>query len=204
MRRYRTLSPGRRARLPWWLGAAAVTAAAVLAGCAGPRGTHRVTYETFQSEDRHARHFDASDGQACEAARRALLSQGYLVGTAKNDFVNGRKNFQPERETHIEIDLRVICAREGDGGETATVFVTALQDRYALKKNSTAASVGVSALGTLSLPFSSSDDSLVKVASETITDAAFYERFFALIDRYLDRAAPPVPAASAPAGAPDA
>lgn len=171
----------------------------LLAGCATQQKARNITYETFQSDDTHARHYDATDAQACEAARRALLSQGYLVGQAKNDFVNGRKNFQPERETHVEIDLRVVCAPEGDTGGTAVVFVSALQDRYALKKSSTSASLGVGAIGSLSLPFSASDDSMVKVASQTIADAAFYERFFALIDRYLDRTGPPPAAASAAA-----
>ena len=39
-------------------------------------------------------------------------------------------------------------------------------------------------LGSLSLPVSASNDAMVKVASETITDPKFYDRFFALIDRY--------------------
>lgn len=179
--------------------ATVLAAGLLLAGCATQQKARNITYETFQSDDTHARHYDATDAQACEAARRALLSQGYLVGQAKNDFVNGRKNFQPERETHVEIDLRVVCAPEGDTGGTAVVFVSALQDRYALKKSSTSASLGVGAIGSLSLPFSASDDSMVKVASQTIADAAFYERFFALIDRYLDRTGPPPAAASAAA-----
>ena len=181
--------------------AALLATGLVLTGCAVPHRAHTTTYETFQSDDTHARHYDASGAQACEAARRALLSQGYLVGQAKNDYVNGRKNFQPERETHVEIDLRVTCAPEGDDGSTAVVFVTALQDRYALKKSSTSASLGVGALGSLSLPFSSSDDSMVKVASQTIGDATFYERFFALIDRYLERTGPPPPDTGASASA---
>jgi hypothetical protein len=45
--------------------------------------------------------------------------------------------------------------------------------------------VGVGAIGSLSLPFTSSDDSLVKVASETITSAPFYDRFYKLLQRYL-------------------
>lgn len=183
--------------------AAALLAVALLAsGCAATQKQRHTTYETFQSDDTHARRFDVSDAQACEAARRALLSQGYLVGQAKNDFVNGRKNFQPERETHVEIDLRVVCAPEGGDNTTAVVFVSALQDRYTLKKSSTSASLGVGAIGSLSLPFSASDDSMVKVASQTIADAVFYERFFALIDRYIDRTGP-TPATAASAAAAD-
>ena len=37
----------------------------------------------------------------------------------------------------------------------------------------------------LSLPFSSSSDSMVRVGSETITTDAFYDRFFELVRRYL-------------------
>jgi hypothetical protein len=44
----------------------------------------------------------------------------------------------------------------------------------------------VGAIGSLSLPFSGSDDAMVKVASETLTDERFYDRFFALLDRFLE------------------
>ena len=47
------------------------------------------------------------------------------------------------------------------------------------------ASVGVSALGSLSLPIGSSDDSLVKVASATLQDPNFYKRFFSVLERFL-------------------
>jgi hypothetical protein len=172
------------------LSLALVLSTALLAGCATPKAPPVSRYENFDSSSTHARPYDATEAQACEAARRALLSQGYMVGTAKNDFVSGRKSFQPEREMHVEIDLRIVCAREGDEGKTAIVFVSAVEDRYALKKNSTSASLGVGVLGSVSVPFSSSDDSLVKVASETIAQQAFYERFFTLIDRYLEKAVP--------------
>ena len=47
------------------------------------------------------------------------------------------------------------------------------------------ASVGVGAIGSVSLPFSASSESLVKVGSETISKDAFYESFFDLVKRYL-------------------
>jgi len=80
--------------------------------------------------------------------------------------------------------------------------VSALQDRYALKKGSTAASVGVGAIGSLSLPFTSGDDSLVKVASETVTSASFYDRFFKLVASYLVVEAEPVTPPAPPLGLP--
>jgi len=89
-----------------------------------------------------------------------------------------------------------------------------VQDRYALKKSPTSASVGVGALGSVSLPFGSNDDSLVKVASSTVQDAQFYRRFFDRLQQYLPvvPATPPsapveptpaAPPAAAPAPVPE-
>ena len=128
--------------------------------------------------------YAATEAQTCEAARRALLSQGYLVTAATADLVTGRKRFQPEAEVHVEFEFRVVCAHEGSSDRSTIAFASALQDRYSLKKSNSSASVGVGVLGSLSLPFAASDEALVKVASETITDPKFYDRFFALIDRY--------------------
>ena len=158
--------------------------ALLLSACAAPK------LATFQREDfehgeTYSRSFDASEVQTCEAARRALLSQGYVVNSANADAVNARKSFQPEADSHVEIEFRVTCAPEVKGAGKTLVFVSALQDRYALKKSNSSASVGVGVLGSVSLPFNGSDDSLVKVASETITAAAFYDRYFRLVTRYL-------------------
>ncbi|MGJ7486120.1 DUF2242 domain-containing protein [Variovorax sp. LT2P21] len=160
----------------------------VLAGCAGT--SKRVVYdpEEFDSTTTHARGYAATEAQTCEAARRALLSQGYLITAANPDLVTGRKNFQPASEVHVEVEFRVVCARDqsaAKGQRKSIAFVTALQDRYGIKKTNNAASVGVGVIGSLSLPFSSSDDAMVKVASETLTDERFYDRFYALLDRYL-------------------
>jgi hypothetical protein len=178
---------------------------AALAGCG--TSTRRVSYdpEEFDSTTTHARSYAATEAQTCEAARRALLSQGYLISAANSDLVTGRKSFQPAAEVHVEVEFRVVCAHEGaaaggsgpagaagKGGTAprAIAFVTALQDRYGIKKVNNSATVGVGALGSLSLPFSSSDEAMVKVASETLTDERFYERFFALLDRFLARGMP--------------
>jgi len=161
----------------------------VLAGC-GSSGTRRVSYETeeFDSTTTHTRTYAATEAQTCEAARRALLSQGYMISAANPDLVTGRKSFQPAFEVHVEVEFRVVCAREGGkGAKRSTVaFATALQDRYGIKKVNNSASVGVGAFGSLSLPFAGSDDAMVKVASETLTDERFYDRFFTLLDRFLE------------------
>nr|WP_184642074.1 DUF2242 domain-containing protein [Variovorax guangxiensis] len=162
----------------------------VLAGCGST--SRRVNYEpeAFGSTTTHTRDYEATEAQTCEAARRALLSQGYMITAANSDLVTGRKSFQPAAEVHVEVEFRVVCARESTrGGKTSrstVAFATALQDRYGLKKVNNSASLGVGAIGSLSLPFSGSDDAMVKVASETLTDERFYDRFFALLDRFLE------------------
>ena len=60
-----------------------------------------------------------------------------------------------------------------------------MQDRYVIKKVNNSASLGVGGLGSVSLPFSATEDNLVKVGSETISDARFYASFFQLFERYV-------------------
>lgn len=174
----------------------------VLAGCGGRAADSTVLRETFDSGDTFSRTVDGKPAEACEAARRTLLSQGYAVARADDSTVEGNKNFQPRDDEHEQLVLRISCAPRGS---QALVFVSAVQDRYALKKSPTSASVGVGAIGSVSLPFGSNDDSLVKVASSTVVDAAFYKRFFERLQQYLPAAAAaPPPPAAAPASAPPA
>ena len=173
--------------------ACALVAASVLglmAGCGAPSRVFP-SQEQFGSANTYSRLFDASAAQTCEAARRALLSQGYIINTASSELVEGRKSFQPDAEAHLRMEIRVVCATDGlaladaADGKVSLAFVTALQDQYALKKSNNSASLGVGAFGSVSLPFSSSSDSMVRVGSETITSGAFYDRFFELVRRYL-------------------
>ncbi|WP_181142500.1 DUF2242 domain-containing protein [Xanthomonas arboricola] len=174
-------------------------ALATLAGCGGSKGDTMLMRESFNSDDTYSRSVASTSPQACEAARRVLLSQGYAVTRADAAAVEGSKNFQlKEADQSEQLNLRISCATQ-DGGK-AQVFVSALQDRYALKKSSTSASVGVGVLGSLSLPVGSSGDSLVRVSSTTVQDAAFYKRFFDRLNSYLPKVteAVPAPATAAP------
>jgi hypothetical protein len=175
---------------------------ALLTGC-NTASRFRFETEQFGSTTTHTRDFPTARAQTCEAARRALLSQGYVITLAESDHVKGRKNFQPDPEVHVEIEFHVVCAPDGGNDQRSIAFVNALQDRYALKKSNTAASVGVGAIGSLSLPFTSGDDSMVRVASQTITTPEFYDRFFALVQTFLavDREPPAASPASSPASA---
>ena len=163
---------------------AALSLSGLLSACASPVKSF-VSQEEFGSTVTYSRLFDATAAQTCEAARRALLSQGYLISSSREDLVEGRKSFQPEPESHLQMEIRVVCAPESADGKVSLGFVTALQDVYALKKSNNSASLGVGGLGSVSLPFSSSNDAMVRIGSKTISSDVFYERFFDLVKRYL-------------------
>lgn len=164
-----------------------VGVAAVLAVAAGCSSNKAAIYEheNFDDSGTFSRNYPVTDTQSCEAARRALLSQGYIITSNDPKLVSGHKSFQQTGENHMEISFSVVCADDGSEGHHATVFANALQDRYALKKTNNSASLGVGVLGSVSMPIGSSDDSMVKVASETVSSAKFYERFFALVELFL-------------------
>ncbi len=177
------------ASLPAPVRAAAVALACgailVMAGCTSAGVKTFGVQENFGSVATYSRLFDATPAQTCEASRRALLSQGYVISSSSADLVEGKKSFQPEPESHLQMLVRVVCVPEANDGKVSLGFVTAIQDTYALRKTNNSASVGVGAIGSVSLPFSSSSESLVKVGSETIAKDAFYDSFFDLVKRYL-------------------
>ncbi|MDI4635791.1 DUF2242 domain-containing protein [Pelomonas sp. V22] len=170
--------------------AASLAAAVLLSACGSPalQATPKTSVylnEKFQSDETFSRLFDGSVAETCEAARRALLSQGYIITSAREGGINGSKRFQPEGEVHVELSFNIVCVADGKNSQIATAYVSAQQDRYAIKKSTNASSIGISAIGSISVPLSSSQDSLVKVASETIPAGEFYDRFFALMNRML-------------------
>ncbi len=132
-----------------------------------------------------SRLFDGTPSNACEAARRTLLSQGYVITQGENAAIKGSKRFQPEAEVHVELNFTVVCLPDGKSGQASTAYASVQQERYIVKKSSNSTSVGVSALGSISIPTSSSQDSLVKVGSETVSSTEFYDRFFALMGQNL-------------------
>ncbi|KKC12854.1 hypothetical protein BBL_4198 [Burkholderia pseudomallei MSHR1328] len=163
----------------------AVAVAAVLSACSSaPKPLYQ--QEQFDATTSpYARTFHEKSAATCEAARRALLSQGYMASATRPDAVDGSKNFQPSNDSHVVIEFHVVCAEADVDGASSIAYVNAVQDRYSLKKSNTSASVGLSVFGSLSLPIGSSDDAMVKIASETIPAGVFYERFFNLVDHFL-------------------
>lgn len=166
--------------------------ALVLAGVSGCSSKKPAVYEheNFDDSGTYSRSFPVSDAGSCEAARRALLSQGYIITSTGDNQIAGNKSFQQNSDNHLQISFSVTCAPDSSDDQRSTMFANALQDRYALKKSNTSASLGVGILGSVSMPIGSSDDSMVKVASETVTAPQFYERYFALVESFLPKPKP--------------
>jgi hypothetical protein len=161
-----------------------VLALLVAAGCSSKKPAV-YEHENFDDAGTFSRNYPVSDSATCEAGRRALLSQGYIITSSDPKMISGHKSFQQTGETHMEISFSVVCAADGSADGKATMFANALQDRYALKKVNNSASLGVGVLGSVSMPIGSTDDSMVKVASETVSSSKFYDRFFALVENFL-------------------
>ncbi len=163
--------------------------ALVLAGVSGCSSKKPAIYEheNFDDSGTFSRSFPVSEAGSCEAARRALLSQGYIITSSGANQIAGNKSFQQNAENHLQISFNITCVPDSGDEQRSTMFANALQDRYALKKSNTSASLGVGVLGSVSMPIGSTDDSMVKVASETVTAPQFYERYFALVESYLPK-----------------
>ncbi|SEQ61963.1 hypothetical protein SAMN03159444_02045 [Pseudomonas sp. NFACC02] len=161
-----------------------VVALLAAAGCSSKKQAI-YEHENFDDAGTFSRSYPVSDAASCEAGRRALLSQGYIITSSDPKIISGHKSFQQTGETHMEISFNVVCAADGSSDTKATMFANALQDRYALKKVNNSASLGVGVLGSVSMPIGSTDDSMVKVASETVASPKFYDRFFALVENFL-------------------
>ena len=173
----------RRPRRLWSL--AVVVGVIALSACTGGRGLRVYERESFDGRAGFSRDLVASPADSCNAARRVLLSEGYVATAVSPESIQAHKRFQPDNDTHVQIEFNLVCAPSARSLPTTALFVSAVQDRYTIKKSSTSASVGVGPIGSISLPISSSSDSLVKVASETIPAGGFYERFFDAVERML-------------------
>lgn len=140
------------------------------------------TSESFAIDSPFKVKLDDEVDTACESARRALLGQGYLIETSNSEGIKARKAYKSEDDQNTFIEMTIVCLPERNG---STLFATGVLSAYALKKSTSSASVGLSALGSISLPIGQSADSLVKVSEETINDKDFYQRFFAAVDNTL-------------------
>lgn len=140
------------------------------------------TRESFSADSPFRLKVDDDLAVACESARRSLLGQGYLIDQADSEQVKGHKAYRVEGKANTFIEMNIACMQDGVG---STLYAIGVLSSYDLKKSSNPASVGLSGVGSISLPIGQSADSLVKVAEETIGDRLFYRRFFAAVEHTL-------------------
>ncbi len=93
--------------------AVALASALILSACGGRAADSTLLRESFDSGDTFSRTVDGRPGDACEAARRTLLSQGYAIARSDAAQVEGNKNFQPREDDHEQLVLRISCAPRG-------------------------------------------------------------------------------------------
>ncbi|MGY1521898.1 DUF2242 domain-containing protein [Luteimonas sp. A482] len=167
----------------------ALVAVAVLAlaacGSNGLRSQAPPLGEVFGAEDTYARSYPVAPDVACEATRRALLGQGYIIKLMAPEALEASKHFQPESDIHTQLNVRATCVPQVDGG--AIVFINAVQERYALQGQSSSASLGVSMIGSFSVPvpIGGGNANLVRVGSNTVQNQEFYTRLFDRVGFYL-------------------
>jgi hypothetical protein len=156
--------------------------ALLLAACGGPR-----TYaeqEEFHIDSRHRKDFAAAATPLCEAARRVLLGDGYLVEGGTDQTFVGAKEFQIEEKRHAILRIYVTCGQRAAG---STLFATATEEHYDVKTSRQSTTIGVPLVAPISVGGKSETDHQVKTLGETVTDSAFYERFYRAVQRELGR-----------------
>jgi len=167
-----------KALIPTALAAAGLAAV----GCASKKVD--VAQASISAQAPFSRNFQGSGDAVCWSVKRALLSQGYMLDRPNESGVlTGTRDFQPEPKLNISYHLQTTCADNRDG--TSIVFVTAEREDSQLQKMKQSTSVGVGP-ATLTMP-SGSAQVLGVVRRETIRDPAFYDRFFALVQTYVNQ-----------------
>jgi len=131
-----------------------------------------------------SRTFPGSGDAVCWGVKRALLSQGYMLDRPNDSGVlTGTRDFQPDPKLNVSYHLQTTCADNRDG--SSIVFVTAEREDSRLQKMKQTTSLGVGP-ATLTMP-SGSAQVLGVVRRETVKDPAFYDRFFSLVQSYVDQ-----------------
>jgi len=97
--------------------------------------------------------------------------------------LTGPRDFQPDPKLNVSYHLQTTCGDNRDG--SSNDFVTATREDSRLQKMKHTTSVGVGP-ATLTMP-SGSAQALGVARRETVKDPAFYDRFFSLLQTYVDQ-----------------
>jgi hypothetical protein len=152
----------------------------LLCTCGGA-GNYAET-EAFASDARYRRDFPVAAPSLCDAARRVLLGDGYIVTRTDKQGLVGGKEFQIDENRQALLNLYVNCEPRADG---ATLFVTATEDHYDVKATRQSNSIGFPILAPLYFGTVLESDNQVKTRGETVTRSAFYEHFYRAVQREL-------------------
>ena len=160
------------------LGASAIAATGLLA-CASKKP---VAQGPFTSMAPFSRAIAGPSDSVCWSVKRALLSQGYMLDRSSEPGVlTGSRDYQPQEKLNVTVHLQTTCADNHDG--TSMVFATAERDENKLQKMKQTTSAGIGP-ATLTMPAGSAKV-LGTIRRETISDPAFYNSFFALVQNYV-------------------
>jgi hypothetical protein len=157
---------------------ALAVAGGLLLGACSTKTPRSYQSETFLSETPFQYYSNRNPEGACEVGKRALLSQGYQIDDAKTLNIRGEKYFRPKQDEARRLTITLVCLPSSLG---AVIYANALETQFEMKSKGSSAGVSVSALGSVSLPWSIDKDTLVKVGEETVTAPAFYQRLFELV-----------------------
>lgn len=135
--------------------------------------------ETFEAETPFQFHSNLPPLLLCDFGKRALLSQGYDVDASAPQSIRGQKFFQPQPDLQVQLKITLVCLPMG---EESTMYANALQTRHELKAGGSNTGLSVAGIGSISVPWPTDKNALVKVGEETISDPEFYRRLFMLID----------------------
>ena len=144
---------------------------------------HAYSSETFDADTPYQYHSDLPPLVLCEYGKRALLSQAYEVDATVPSNIRGTKSFQPEAEHLVQLRITLTCMSTG---RDTTIYASAQQIRYELKAGGSSTGLSVTGLGSISVPWPTDKNALVKVGEETIADAEFYRRLFVLIENLAE------------------
>ena len=159
---------------------ALVLAAQLLAACGG--ADNYAQREEFAAETLHRRDFAVAAPLLCDAARRAMLGDGYIVTRSEDGRLLGGKEFQVDENRHAILNLYVNCESRAAG---ATLFVTATEEHFDVKATRQSSSIGFPVLAPIYFGTLREADSQVKIHGETVTQNAFYERYYRAVQREL-------------------
>ena len=152
----------------------------LLAGCGGP--PRYAPNEEFSADEKHHRDFQACPQALCDAARRALLGDGYLVNRADAQRLVGGKEFQVEAQQHAIVNIHVNCDQRRGG---STLYVTATEEHFDVKSLRQSSSIGFPVVAPIYYGTQSEADAQVKTHGETVSEREFYERFYRAVQREL-------------------